>query len=414
MEGLSKNQQIKQKAAIGLTRRWLEKLQERNPELKTKNAAKILEWLDNPDEFNLNLETVIDCIKNATNTIPPEIIRDFALAIHDYYNKRSKWSEFVELGILGLEACRKIGDSDSMGIAYPTLCNNLGLACRMSGKKEEAMSYYQDALKRATRNEERSDALTHMCDIYRLWGETEKALECGRQAVELAKQIVDSDREAKGLEFTGLAYVGFQKYDSGIECYKQALDLRRQTENMPKEAMVLSYLAFALSHKSDTKELIDAINYYQQARALEEKLNNQQSLGRLDGDIAVAYNKLGRYEEAIEKSSSSLDSNIKIGFGRGIALNKARLVHSYIGLGHFEKALEQADDVCNSIKDLTEFDRMNLHGLSGMLLQLAHRQQSGNMEKAKKLTQSAIEFAEAAKDNESLQEAQNLLNKLST
>jgi len=205
MEGLSKNQQIKQKAAIGLTRRWLEKLQERNPELKTKNAAKILEWLDNPDEFNLNLETVIDCIKNATNTIPPEIIRDFALAIHDYYNKRSKWSEFVELGILGLEACRKIGDSDSMGIAYPALCNNLGLACRMSGKKEEAMSYYQDALKRATRNEERSDALTHMCDIYRLWGKTEKALECGRQAVELAKQIVDSDREAKGLEFTGLA-----------------------------------------------------------------------------------------------------------------------------------------------------------------------------------------------------------------
>ena len=173
----------------------------------------------------------------------------------------------------------------------------------------------------------------------------------------------------------------------------------------------------------DLRNYLDTYNAWQKIFDKDHKTINIGNMtqkdvdtiaGRLDGDIAVAYNKLGRYEEAIKKSSSSLKDNIKIGFGRGIALNKARLVHSYIGLGHFEKALEQADDVCNSIKDLTEFDRMNLHGLSGMLLQLAHRQQSGNMEKAKKLTQSAIEFAEAAKDNESLQEAQNLLNKLST
>ena len=389
MEGLSNQeiQQIKQKAAISHTKKFLEQLQERNPELKTENAAKILEWLDNPEEFNLNLGTAIDRIKTATKTIPPEIIRDFALAIYEYYNKRSKWSEILELGKLGLEACRQIGDSESIGIAYPTLCNNLGITCRMSGEKEQAMSYYQDALEKATRNEEKSDALTNMCDIYRLWGETEKALECGRKAIELA---TDSDRKAKGLEFTGLAYVGCQQYDLGIQCYKQALDLRRQTGNMPKEAMVLSYLAYALSHKNDTKELREAIDYYQQARALESDLKNQQSLGRLDGDIAVAYNKLGQYKEAIDKSNNSLDSNKKAKFWRGVALNRARLVHSYIGLGDFEKALEQADDVCNRITDLTDFDRSNLHGLSGMLLQLAqHLQQSGNTEKAKKFTQTA-------------------------
>jgi len=410
-----KIRQIKQKAAIRQTKRFLEQLQKLNPELKTTNAAKILEWLDNPEEFNLNLGTAIDRIKTSTNTIPPEIIRDFALAIYDYYNKRSKWSEFVELANLGLEVCRQINDSYSMGIAYPNLCNNLGVTNRMKGNKEQAMFFYEEALNKATRNEEKSDALTNMCDIYRLWGETEKALECGQKAVELAKQIADLDREAKGLEFTGLAYVGCQQYDSGIQCYKQALDLRRQTGNMPKEAMVLSYLAYGLSHKNDTKELRESIDYYQQARALEDKLNNKQSLGRLDGDIAVAYNKLGQYEEAIDKSNDSLDYNIKTGFHRGIALNKARLVQSYMGLGDFAKALEQADDVCNGIKDLTEFDRSNLHGLSEMLLQLAqYLQQSGDIEKAQKFTRCAIEFAEAAKEAESLQEAQTLLNNLST
>lgn len=101
-----------------------------------------MEWLDNLDEFNLNLGYVIDCIKNVINIIFLEIIRDFVLVIYDYYNKWSKWLEFVELGILGLEVCCKIGDFDSMGIVYFIFCNNLGFVCRMSGKKEEVMFYY--------------------------------------------------------------------------------------------------------------------------------------------------------------------------------------------------------------------------------------------------------------------------------
>jgi len=338
---------------------------------------------------------------------------------------RSQWEEWIEFGQLGMEACKRINDPYSMDEVYPTLCNNLGIANRMLGNFEEAMSFYQDALEKAKYEKEKSDALTNMCDIYRLWGQTEQALKYGDQAKKLAP---DKSRKAKALEFMGLTYVSDQNYDAGIGCYRQSLKLRRETGNQQKEVLNFSYLAFALSHRNQNKEdLYEALYCYEQAKEIEENLDNKQSLGRLKGDIAVAYNKLARYEgenkveryeEAKNLSLESYSYNDSdgvhgIGYKRGATLNQARLIDSYLGLNELEKALESARYVCKNRESLNHFDRINLHDLSAMLIQISqYLKKRGKMREATELCEVAIEFASDSKEEESKQDAQALLVQL--
>ncbi len=133
-------------------------------------------------------------------------------------------------------------------------------------------------------------------------------------------------------------------------------------------------------------------------------------IASLNGGMAVAYNKLGRYEDAKELLEDAFDYNYRIKFRRGATLNQARLVHSYIGLKDFYKAFYSADYVCEHQKYLTAFDINNLHGLSEMLITLAqYLQGKGNTEKAKEYALIAVEFAKTAEDSDLLQAAQQFL-----
>lgn len=403
------NQQRKQqlkKIRLRKTEIFFKNVENWRKEFTTDRAPEIFKIID---EDKNNLTNALNHLKNNIEIgIPLDLVRDFTIIIYDYYEKRSRWSEWVELGQLGLEVCEQLNDNYSLGVAYPSICICLGITQRMLGDRNKAMSFYQKALERANRHEEKSDVLTSMCDIYRLNGEIEQALKFAQQAITLAKNIHDKNREAKALEYMGLAYVGEKSYEQGINCYKEALALREQTGHLPRQAMVLSYLSYALANSSSEEQnLNQAIEYYKKALKIEIKLDNHQSIGRLKGDIATAYNKLGKYEDAKELSEDAFDYNNRIKFRRGATLNQARLVHSYIGLKDFYKAFYSADYVCENRKDLTVFDINNLHGLSDMLLTLAqYLQGKGNTEKAKEYALIAIEFATTAEDSDSLQAAQ--------
>lgn len=404
-----RNRKTQKKAGLRHTERYFNKVEKWRKEFTTDKAPEIFQIMDGDKG---NLTKALNRLKNNVETgIPLDLVRDFTIIIYDYYEKRSRWSEWTELGQLGLEVCKELNDSYSLGVAYPSLCTCLGITQRMLGDRKKAMFFYQKAVEQANRHEEKTDVLTSMCDIYRLNGEIEQALKCAKQAITLAKKIHDKDREAKALEYMGLAYVGDKSYDQGINCYKEALALREQTGHLPRQAMVLSYLSYALANSSyEEQNLNQAIEYYKKALEIEIKLDNYQSIGRLKGDIATAYNKLGKYEDAKELSEDAFDYNDRIKFRRGATLNQARLVRSYIGLKDFDKAFYSADYVCEHRKDLTAFDINNLHGFSEMLIILAqYLQGKGNTEKAKEYALIAIEFATTAEESDSLQAAQQFL-----
>src|SRR6266436_831287 len=307
----------------------------------------------------------------------PEMTRDFALALFDYYDKRSGWDQWESFGSRGLSACKKLGDAYSMGEAYPAICNCFGIVRRMQGKNDEAMLFYSQALEKAARDELRSDALTNMADIYRLQGQAEQALQYAQQAIELGQRSGDSSREAKGLEYLGLTYTSLGEYDRAIALYEHALRLREEAGNLPRVALTLTLLSYALTHRGRKEDLNQAIKYYRLSYEIDVQIKNWQAVARYWGDVAVTYNRLGEYQKAIDNSEQALDRNERIGFRRGVALNHVRLAESYLRLSNFDKALFHAEQACKNLQHLAPFDRkLVLVSFSNVLLDLGKYMQS--------------------------------------
>ncbi len=65
----------------------------------------------------------------------PEMTRDFAIMLFDYYDKRSSWDQWGDdIGPHGLSACERLGDPYSMSEAYPIICNCFGIVAGCRGK----------------------------------------------------------------------------------------------------------------------------------------------------------------------------------------------------------------------------------------------------------------------------------------
>jgi len=345
----------------------------------------------------------------------PEMTRDFAIMLFDYYDKRSSWNQWGDdIGPHGLSACERLGDTYSMGEAYPIICNCFGIVRRMQGKNSEAMRFYEQALENAERDELKSDALTNMADIYRLQGRAEQALQCAQQAIKLGQRSEDSSREAKGLEYLGLTYTFLGEYDKAIGLYEQALHLREEAGNLPRIALVLTQLSYALTHRAGKEDLKRAIVYYRRSYNIDVQIGNWQSVARYWGDVAVTYNRLGEYQKAVENSEQALDRNESIGFLRGIALNHIRLAESYLYLSNFDKALFHVEQACKNLRHLAPFDRkMVLAGFSNVLLDLGKYMQSfGKLTEATAYAKLAIELAGEVNANTMLQAATYLLQQL--
>lgn len=407
---------ISEELEIEHTLDYLELAKEWLLELNTKQK-KPSQIFSEMDEEQRNIKIALARLPYLYKQIPEEV-RDFSVLVYDYYATRSRWDEWIEFGEIGLKACNELNNKYSLGQVYSQLCNCLGIAHRMMNKFDEAMTYYQEALEKAERNEEKSDALTNMADIYRLRipPDIEKALKSSKDAIKLAEAIGDKNRQAKAWEYRGLAYVGLSRkgYNDGINCYEQALALRKETENLPAIAKVLSNLSFVLAHRDNEEDIYKAVECYNQAYQIETELKNNQALGRLNGDIALAYNKLGQYEIAIKLLRKAEESNRKAKYNRARTLNQAQLLHSYLGLNNLEEALNCADYICDNQDKLTAFDCANLLDFSGMFVTLAkHQQERGNIEKAKGYCQFAINLGIATSESESLQSAKLLLEQCS-
>jgi len=349
------------------------------PKLKGKDGKQVMDKLESADYRDV-LEDLLSQYNQEYLEVPPLLKRDVALVIFDYYDQSNQWSTWIEIAKIGLKACEEMQDN----ISTAKLLANMGKFYRMMGKIEEALDCFNQVMSLTEQTDEKVDALIGMCDIYRLGGKIEKAIDYGKKALELSKN--DVNRSTKALMFLGLAYVGSLDYDQGIECYLKAIDKCKQANSFQSIATDYSRIAFALAHRAKGDDLLHALEYYHQARMIEEEIGNKQGLARLNGDIAVAYNKLKRYEEAITLSQKALELNEDIGYERGVVLNKARLVCS-----HFELALELAIEVVEEFEELSMFDRVNLGSFYEVLPSLVHYAKANKADEiAEKLNQLLI------------------------
>ncbi len=96
------------------------------------------------------------------------------------------------------------------------------------------------------------------------------------------------------------------------------------------------------------------------------------------------------------------------------AINHVRLAESYLHLSNSDKALFHVEQACKNLQYLAPFDRkMVLAGFSNVLLDLGRYMQSfGKQTEAIAYAKLAMELAEEAKSNGTLQAATYLLQQL--
>ncbi|NER46491.1 MAG: tetratricopeptide repeat protein [Symploca sp. SIO1A3] len=380
-------------------RLWILKVKKWSAKFTKEEAPESLDLMDK--KIN-NIEIALQRVADPEQLNQPELARDLAVLLSDYYDKRGRWDDWIRLGPPVLDACVRIGDDYSLGQAYPALCNGIGLMHRMLGNLDKAMSYYKIALERASDEKYRSDALTSMADIHRLCGETEKALVCAKRAVELGQRVGDKTREAQGLEYMGLTYTALKTYDKAVECHRQALTLRKETGNLSRIALALDLLSVALTERGTEDDLKEAIKYYQHSLTLEKQLNNSQRMASSYAGLGNIYLKLGEHKKAIDNYEMALALYRGIGFLRGCASGHIRLAFAHAPLNQLDTALFHAKEVCKHRQHMLYPDRLLATPLiCQTLLKLVESLEAQqNLEQIREFAELAIEFATEAKDNE--------------
>ncbi len=174
-------------------RMFLVKVQGWTADFVTTRAAEALRQMDR------KINNVISAAQRAGDVKLlnlPEVARDFALVLYEYYDLRGRWDDWLVLGEQALEVCDRLGDTYSCSDAYAMVCNSLGVAQRMLTNYAAARSYFERALQRAVSDLALADTLTNFADLERLAGKSDAALNAAQAARTHAQRSADPNREA--------------------------------------------------------------------------------------------------------------------------------------------------------------------------------------------------------------------------
>ena len=190
---------------------------------------------------------------------------------------------------------------------------NKGVSLAMLGRPEEAIEFYDNALKINPRD---ADAWANKGTALRRLKKLEQAIECHDEALEI------NPRLAMAWTNKGSALGDLGKFEQAIECHDKALEIN------PRLAMTWTNKGAVLDHLGKFEQAIECHD-----KALE--INPRYALAWANKGTALR--ALGKFEQAIECSDKALEINprdAEAWTNKGTALE---------GLEKFEQAIECYD-----------------------------------------------------------------------
>lgn len=262
---------------------------------------------------------------------------------------------------------------------------NLGNIYLLTSDYPHALEYYLRALKIQEEigySKGIALSLSNIGLIYKNQSEYAKALEYFLRALEINESGGTKNNIANNLSSIGIVYENQQDYPKALEYFSRALKIQEELKVTDGIAKTLSYIGSVYYHQSDYE---NALSYLFRSTQLAREVSNELVRGDNQGVIGEAY--LSMAKDTSEMGSQNLFRN------KRAALEKARLyLDSAIVI---QRKVDNLKGLATSLKNLSEVSALlgNYEGAYD-----AHNQYKivsdsiFNMEKEKKITQTAMQY----------------------
>ncbi|NPD46355.1 MULTISPECIES: tetratricopeptide repeat-containing sensor histidine kinase [unclassified Lentimicrobium] len=276
---------------------WIER--SRNPQMALDNGNRGLQEINNHPE--------LDYLK-------PELLNYLGLV----HRNKGDYSNAINYYFEALELATKY--DNTIQIAYSN--NNLGGIFTLKGDYLNAIKYLEKAFFNFKKIDDYK-GLGYVCvnlgNLHRHNDDTKEAIEYFNQAVEYKNMVDDSVGIAILINLQAITYYDMGDYNKAYGLYRELEPLYINNKDEKGLAVIKNYLGLL---EVRNKKYSEAIAYYKQAIAINEKIENKQGISTSLINLAYVYHKKGLKNDSFK----SIDK------GYGIAKqigDKEEIAHAY-------------------------------------------------------------------------------------
>ncbi len=297
-----------------------------------------LDWLDT------ERASLVAAVNMAAGNARDQIAMELPVDLGEYFLWRRRFDDQLAVGVVSLDAARRLGDRMYEAAALASL----GIALGELRRFEEAISAHQEAaaiLRETGDRHGEGMALTNLSVALREVRRFEEAITASEQDLVICRETGDRRGEGMALTGLGLALAEVGRLEEAITAHQEAVAIFRETGDRHGEGMAVANLGFALA--TGGRRFEEAITACQDAAAILRETGDRHGESMVLGNLGAALLELGRFEEAITASEQDLVICRETGdqHGEGMALN--RIGAALAGVGRFEEAITAFQDAAD-------------------------------------------------------------------
>ncbi|MFX1536957.1 MAG: tetratricopeptide repeat protein, partial [Promethearchaeota archaeon] len=137
--------------------------------------------------------------------------------------------------------------------------------------------------------------------------------------------------------FSASVFYTYGFYNDALQYYQQAYEIFQRLGNESGMALQLGNMGNVCRVTGEPQKALD---YFQQAYEINERLDNEAGMGSFLGSMAVIYQETGEPQKALEHYQQAYEIDERLGNESGKALQLANMGGLYWGIGEPQKALE--------------------------------------------------------------------------
>lgn len=242
----------------------------------------------------------------------------------------------------------------------PVIYNSLANVCSYTGRIEEALQYYFQALSAVGEAPEvahkRAKVLNNIASLYSEQGDFPQALKYLDQVDGLASKGNDTLVRADNYNSYGFIYEQMDSIPKAMDYYSRAAQLYEQLNLDDRKAIVYNNLGVL---NKNVENFDQALVCYNLSLEAAQRINDEFLVAANLNNIGNVFAKQLRFEEAIVQTKKALDLSIKLGNPNLRESVLESLAEQYSGKGDYKNALNYYTQYKNLHDSIISDERVN-------------------------------------------------------